>query len=502
MVEQQRSSKELLIFSESRDEGYEQGYVQVNDSETIVAISTPPGEGGIGIVRLSGSDALAIGLRIFARKKERGKPFAERQKFIPVPRKLYYGYILDGQGNEIDEVLFCFMPAPYSYTCEDVVEINAHGGAVPLKNILTLTLEKGARLAEPGEFTKRAYLNGRLDLVQAESVLALIRAKTDKALKAALRSLQGALSGEIQAMRAAIISLLGQIEVEIDFSHEDPDLQDELDENIDHRIRELLSKMKALLRKRFQGKVLQEGLKTVITGRPNVGKSSLYNYLIREERAIVTEIPGTTRDLLMEYVNVKGIPLKLIDTAGLHAAGNEVEKIGMEFSRKAMEEADLLLFMLDASQEISKEDRWIYQNIYQESTLRPSLVIILNKIDLEQKVSRKEVEETFPGHLLREVSLKSGAGLEKLEDTIREMVFSGEAFAEESPLILEARQEELLRKAIICLEEAYKAFINNIPLDLIGIDLRQAQQYLGALVGEEVGEEVLEHIFQRFCIGK
>lgn len=471
-------------------------------SETIVAVSTPPGEGGIGIVRLSGSDALAIALKMFVHKKERRKPLAERQTFIPVPRKLYYGYILDDQGNEIDEVLFSFMPGPYSYTCEDVVEINAHGGAVPLKNILTLAMEKGARLAEPGEFTKRAYLNGRLDLVQAESVLALIRAKTDKALKAALRSLRGALSGEIQALRADIVSLLGQIEVEVDFSYEDPDLEKELDENTAQRMRKLLSKMKALLRKRFQGKVLQEGLKTVIAGQPNVGKSSLYNYLIREERAIVTEIPGTTRDLLIEYINVKGIPLKLIDTAGLHMAGDDVEKIGMEFSRKAMEEADLLLFMLDASQEISSEDRWIYQNIYQDSSFRPSLIIILNKIDLERKVSRKEVEETFPGHLLREVSLKNGTGLEKLEETIGEMVFFGEAVAEESPLILEARQEELLRKAIICVEEALRAFVDKIPADLISIDLRQAQQYLGELVGEKAGEDVLEHIFQRFCIGK
>ncbi|MGI6307644.1 MAG: tRNA uridine-5-carboxymethylaminomethyl(34) synthesis GTPase MnmE [Dethiobacteria bacterium] len=468
--------------------------------DTIVAISTPPGEGGIGIVRLSGSEALAIGLKIFARKSERGQPFSLRKKFKPAARKLYYGYILDDQGNEIDEVLFSFMPGPYSYTCEDIVEINAHGGAVPLKRILELALEKGARIADPGEFTKRAYLNGRLDLVQAESVLALIRAKTDKALKAAIRSLQGALSGEIQKIRAEIIGILAQIEIEVDFAHEDADLEEEQDENIGERIECLQKKMAALLQKRFQGKVLQEGLKTVIIGRPNVGKSSLYNYLVREERAIVTEIPGTTRDLLMEYVNIKGIPLKLIDTAGLRLDGDKVEKIGMEFSRKAMQEADLLLFMLDAAQEITPEDSWIYEQISRDKG--PRILIILNKIDLKRKLSKNKVQEIFPGNNVLEISLLHGVGLDKLEETISAMVFSGEAAAEESALLLEARQGELLHQALICVEEAREALENKFPPDLISIDLRQAQQYLGELVGEEIGTEVLDLIFQRFCVGK
>lgn len=477
----------------------------MNDStETIAAISTPPGEGGIGIVRLSGKDALKIALKIFVHKGKQKEIFAENRGYFNEARKLYYGYILDDQENEVDEVLLSFMPGPHSYTCEDVVEINAHGGAVALKKILMTVLEKGARLAEPGEFTKRAYLNGRLDLVQAESVLAIIKAKTERALQAALVGLKGSLSGEIKALRDDLIGLLGQIEVEVDFAYEDPDLESESSTASEGatKMENILSKINILLQKRFQGKILQEGLKTVITGRPNVGKSSLYNYLLREERAIVTDIAGTTRDLLMEYINVQGIPLKIIDTAGLHLAGDEVEKIGMEYSRKALREADLVLLILDASEKISPDDRWIYQSIVEESSPEASLIIILNKIDLEQKLSLQEAEKVFPGKTVLEISLENESGLSKLEDVIGEMIFSGEIVPEESILLMEARQEELLQKARSSVKEAKSAFERNIPLDLISIDLRRAKQYLGKILGEEAGEDVLGHIFQKFCIGK
>lgn len=475
----------------------------MNDpEETIAAISTPPGEGGIGIVRLSGKDALNISLKIFVRKDKRKE--TSNKSFFLRARKLYYGYVLDGQGNEIDEVLLSFMPGPHSYTCEDVVEINAHGGAVVLKNILRTVLDKGARLAEPGEFTKRAYLNGRLDLVQAESVLTLIKAKTDKALHGALLGLKGSLSDEIKALRAELISLLGQIEVEVDFAYDDPDLERELEGARDSalKIENMLSNINLLLQKRFQGKILQEGVKTVIAGRPNVGKSSLYNYFLREERAIVTDIPGTTRDLLMEYINVQGVPLKIIDTAGLHLNGGEVEKIGMELSRRVLAEADLILLILDASRGISTDDRWIYHNIEQEGSPGANLIIILNKIDLKQRISPQEVKEAFPGRLVLETSLENGAGLSKLEEAIGEMVYSGMIVAEESAFIMEARQEELLKKAKVNLEEAREAFNSNIPLDLISIDLRRAKKHLEELLGQEVGEDVLENVFQKFCIGK
>jgi tRNA modification GTPase len=471
-----------------------------NYQDTIVAVSTPPGEGGIGIVRLSGSEALDIGLKIFARKSKYGQPPSSRRSFKPVARKLYYGHIVDDQNTELDEVLFSFMPGPHSYTCEDIVEINAHGGVVPLKKILELTIKKGARLAEPGEFTKRAFLNGRLDLVQAESVLTLIRAKTEKALKAAIRSLEGALSGEIAKIRAGITALLAQIEVEIEFAHEDADLELAKDNQINVKIELLLKKMKKLLQKRFQGRILQEGLKTVIMGRPNVGKSSLYNYLVREERAIVTEVPGTTRDLLREYINIGGIPLQLTDTAGLRQGGDRVEKIGMDFSWKAIQEADLLLFMLDAAQEITPEDYFIYRRIPRDNG--PAVLVILNKIDLPRKLSSQKVKEKFSVEKVLEISLLQGSGLEKLEESISKIVFSGEATAEESALLLEARQGELMQQALNCMEEARGALEKKLPLDLISIDLRRAQQYLGELVGEEIGTEILDLIFQRFCIGK
>ena len=471
-----------------------------NECETIVAISTPPGEGGIGIVRLSGKEALTIGLKIFARKKERAQTITFQRKFKPAARKLYHGYIFDDQDEVIDEVLFSFMPAPHSYTCENIVEINAHGGVVPLKKILALALQKGARLAEPGEFTKRAYLNGRLDLVQAESVLALIRAKTDKALKAAVQGLRGSLSEEIQKMRAEIIAILSQIEVAVDFAHEDADLETGQADNMRDALEGLQKKMTTLLQKRFLGRVLQEGLKTVIVGRPNVGKSSLYNYLIREERAIVTEIPGTTRDLLIEYVNLQGVPLQLIDTAGLRREGDKVEKIGMEYSWKAMQEADLLLFMLDAAADITSEDCWIYEQLPLENG--PSVLVILNKIDLGRKLFPERVQKMFPGRSILEISLLEGTGLDQLEETISTMVFSGEAVAGESILLLEARQEDLLCRALNCLGEAREALENEVPSDLISIDLRRSLQHLGELIGEDAGVEVLEHIFKRFCIGK
>jgi tRNA modification GTPase len=469
-----------------------------NDNDTIVAISTPPGEGGIGIVRMSGKDSLDIALKIFVRPSEKAN---DKIKNKTVPRRLYYGYIIDEQGKEIDEVLLSYMQAPYTYTREDIVEINAHGGIVPLRNIIKLIIRKGARLAEPGEFTRRAYLNGRIDLLQAESILSIIRAKTEKGLKAAIQSLKGALSGEILKIRDDVIDILSEIEVDVDYAHEDIDFGSENYQNITRRIKDLKERMDALLEKRIKGKILQEGLKTVIVGKPNVGKSSLYNYLIREERAIVTEIPGTTRDLLIEYINLKGVPLKLIDTAGLRKDGDKVEKIGMEYSKKAMEEADLLLFLLDASTGITAEDKWIYEQI--PSFNRPNIIIILNKIDLKKEISKELVQGTLSCKAVLETSLTTGEGLEQLEEAITELVFSGVFKGEEDgALLLEARHGEIISQAIVSLEDVMKALKEKYPLDIVSIDLRQVHQYLGNLLGEDTGEAVLDHIFQRFCIGK
>ncbi|MDO9535708.1 MAG: tRNA uridine-5-carboxymethylaminomethyl(34) synthesis GTPase MnmE [Bacillota bacterium] len=471
------------------------------EDDTIAAVSTPPGEGGIGIVRMSGDASLSIALEIFAHSRLRGKKdFFQKMESLH-PRNLYYGYIVDEAGNELDEVLLSYMKAPYTYTSEDVVEINAHGGIVPLQKILHLVLRKGARLAEPGEFTKRAFLNGKIDLVQAESVLSLIRAKTEKGLKAALQSLHGSLSKEIKQMREELLSIISQIEVEVDFSEEDLDLEEAVYRNIKEKLMLIKERLEILLEKRNQGKILQDGLKTVIVGRPNVGKSSLYNYLIREERAIVTEIPGTTRDLLVEFVNLNGIPLKLIDTAGFRENGDRVEKIGMEFSKRAMREADLLLFMLDAETGITQKDRWIYDSIFDEGN-NPKLIVIINKVDLTQKITTDEIKRLFSADRIVEISLLEGTGLQELEDTVTDAVFKGNVTRDEGVIVLEARQGNLISKAAQNITEALDALEGKIPPDIVSIDIKQAWKHLSELLGEDIKDEVLDYIFSRFCIGK
>jgi len=472
-----------------------------NENDTIVAISTPPGEGGIGIVRISGPKSKDIALQIFIKASPKQKAF-DKQGFSPESKKLYYGYIVDEKGKEIDEVLLSFMQAPYTYTREDVVEINAHGGLVSLRNILELIIKKGARLANPGEFTKRAYLNGRIDLLQAESILQIVHAKTEKGLKAAIQGLKGAISGEILKIRDEIINILAEIEVDVDFAHEDLDLvESEQYESIAGKVKELKKQVDVLLEKRTRGKILQEGLKTVIVGKPNVGKSSLYNYLVQEDRAIVTEIPGTTRDLLIEYINIKGVPLKLIDTAGLRKSGDVVEKIGMEISRKAMEEADLLLFLLDATTGITAEDKWISEKISAKNS--ESVIVVINKIDLEKNYEKEKIEQYLPYKKIMETSLETGEGLEELEDAIVEMVFSGGLQEEEGgALFLEVRHGELLSRVAMSVDDALKALEQKYPLDIVSIDMRLAQQCLGNLLGENTGEAVLSNIFERFCIGK
>lgn len=470
------------------------------DNDTIVAISTPPGEGGIGIIRLSGKESLSIGTRIFVPSVYFKKNIDKKEKFSPLGRRLYHGFIIDEEGRKVDEVLFCYMKAPYTYTREDIVEINAHGGIVCLNTILNLILRKGARLAEPGEFTKRAFYNGRIDLVQAESVLSLIRAKTEKGLKAAMGGLQGYLSEEVRKLRDDLADILSEIEVNVDFAYEDQDLEEGSYYDIKKRLINLNNSMLKLLQKRRQGKILQDGLKTVILGKPNVGKSSLYNYFLKEERAIVTEIPGTTRDLLIDYVNLKGVPLKIFDTAGFRKEGDRVEKIGMKFSKKAIEEADLLLFMLDASAGITEEDRWIYSKINNKKEQK--IIILLNKIDLAKKICGNELKYIFNCDKVIEISLLNGDGLEELERAINEMFSAGDLYSEESVLVLEVRQGELIKKCADHIQEALNAISSGFPLDIISIDLRSAIDSLDEVIGENLAEDILDLIFSRFCIGK
>lgn len=470
------------------------------DNDTITAISTPPGQGGIGIVRLSGQGSFDLVHRIFkpmAKQKE-----MERTGFVnnfnPCPRKLYYGYIVDETGKELDEVLVSFMPAPHTYTREDVVEINAHGGMIPLGNILRLTMRKGARLAEPGEFTKRAFLNGRIDLVQAESVLALINARTERGAYSALKGLKGFISREFEELRQELLDLRSIIAVDADFPLEDVDTSDY--NELRERITLVRDKAISLQQRSTQGRILQDGLKTIIAGKPNVGKSSLYNYLLGEERAIVTDVPGTTRDLLTDYVNIKGVPLCLIDTAGLHRQGDMIERIGMDYSRRAMETADLILFMVDLSRNFDQEDLWIYENLPRAEDR--SILLIGNKIDCVRKETPVTVEKYFPGNQMLEISVLTGEGLDNLKEAIVNTTFWGKPGGVETVLVMAERQAALVEEIVAHLEDAVAALAKNLPLDLVDIDLQHVYRRIRIILGESVPTDILDHIFKNFCLGK
>jgi tRNA modification GTPase len=351
--------------------------------DTIAAIATPLGEGGIGIVRMSGPEAWSIASQIFRRNTDKNNKRSIQGEmvtgFVPKPWRLYYGYIFDENNNIIDEVLLSYMPAPSTYTCEEIVEINAHGGLVPLKQILQLLIGKGARLAKEGEFTRRAYINGRIDLLQAESVLTLIRAKTEKGLQAALQTLRGYFSEEIKQIRLDLLDILAEIEADVDFPLEELDFNNGHYQMIKDKIFKVKGQFEIYRDRMKRGRILQEGLKVVIAGKPNVGKSSLYNYFIGEDRAIVTGIPGTTRDLLVEYININGVPIKIIDTAGLRKGGDQIEIIGMGHSRKAIAAAELILFMVDLSSGVTEEDRWIHDDLLSHNEI--PIFIVANKLD-------------------------------------------------------------------------------------------------------------------------
>ncbi len=469
------------------------------EHDTIVAVSTPPGQGGIGIIRLSGSRSFELARRVFVRGGKKTKPSRGLQKDEDLqPRRLYYGYIVDLEGKEIDEVLVSFMPAPHTYTREDVVEINAHGGPVPLAKILKLLLQLGARLAEAGEFTKRAFIHGRIDLVQAESVLSLVNARSERGLYSSLQGLKGSLSREMEKMAGEIFRLRALIEAQADFPLEDVAGEDY--QEIWKRVEKIKDQAVLLQRRSAQGRILQEGLKTVIAGKPNVGKSSLYNYLLNEDRAIVTPVPGTTRDLLTDYVNLKGIPLCLMDTAGLRAGGDAVEKIGMDYARRAIADADLILFMLDLSSGIDREDLWIYSSLPEVS--RQKVLILGNKLDLGDKVAPAEVKKLFPGNKLIKISVVTGEGMETLEEEIVKIVNAGEVGGGESALVLSARQAGLLEEIVGSLEDALEALAAGLPLDLVAVDLENAYSKLQNLLGKEIPADLLEEIFRNFCIGK
>ncbi len=449
--------------------------------ETIAAISTPPGVGGIGIIRISGDNALNVAKRIFkAKNKSEIKPFTIR-----------FGYVVDENQNALDQVLVSYFKSPKSYTGEDVIEINCHGGNVSTREILELVLKNGARLAEPGEFTKRAFLNGKLDLTQAEAVIELINSKSDKESKASYKQLEGLLGAKIKEIKQGIIDLLVDIEANIDYP--EYDIEEVRRERIYNVLSTNVSKLETLEKSFESGKILRDGVSTVIIGKPNVGKSSLLNRLVKEDRAIVTEIAGTTRDTIEEYITIRGIPLKLVDTAGIHETDDIVESIGVNKSKKAIDESELVLLMLDATRELSKEDEELL-----EATKNKNRIILINKIDADKKINK----DMFKSDKVIEMSTKTLAGIEELEEKIEEMFNISELNIENEIVITNVRHKNLIHKAAEEIKNAIISIKNGLPIDMLSIDLQEALQNLGEITGESISEEVVKGIFAKFCVGK
>ncbi|MGB9780709.1 tRNA uridine-5-carboxymethylaminomethyl(34) synthesis GTPase MnmE [Caldanaerobacter sp.] len=457
--------------------------------DTIAAISTFPGEAGIGIVRISGEDALEILSRIF-------RPFKKKDIKAVKSHTIHYGHIVDPETGEVyDEVLVTVMKKPHTYTREDVVEINCHGGIVVTSKILELVLRNGARLAEPGEFTKRAFLNGRIDLSQAEAVIDIITSKTMLANRYAQKQLAGVLGQKMRELRDKIMGLLSHLLALIDFPEENVE---ELEKSeIKKRAEEILKDIEKLIDASESGRIIREGLKTAIIGKPNVGKSSLLNALLRQERAIVTDIPGTTRDVIEEYMSIKGIPIKLIDTAGIRHTDELVEKIGVEKSKEVLAEADLILFVLDSSRELSKEDYEIFDIISGKN-----VIYVLNKIDLPKKIDETELKNLVGNGIIVEVSTIKGLGLDRLETEIYNLVFKGRVSAGEEDIITNARHKEALMNAKKYMESVLEAIEKGFSEDLITIDVNGALEEIGKITGETATEDVINQIFERFCIGK
>ena len=451
--------------------------------DTIAAISTPLGEGAIGIVRLSGTDSFAIAQKIF-----KGKGLSS-----VASHTLNYGHIVDPDKNEIlDEVMVGAMRSPKTFTREDIIEINTHGGIAVTNEILQLVIREGARLAEPGEFTKRAFLNGRVDLTQAEAVMDIIRAKTDKAMNIAVKQLDGSLSDLINNTRQEILNTLAQVEVNIDYPEYD-DVEEATTEIIREKTTEFEALLTNLLKTARRGKILREGISTAIIGRPNVGKSSLLNNLLREEKAIVTDIEGTTRDVIEEYVNINGVPLKLVDTAGIRETEDIVEQIGVERSKKALKEADLVLLVLNASEPLTDQDRQLLE-ISQDS----NRIILLNKVDLPEKI---EIDQLPDDHI--KISVLKNQNIDQIEDRINALFFENAGLVEQDATYLSnARHISLIEKAVESLQAVNEGLALGMPVDLLQVDLTRTWEILGEITGDAAPDELITQLFSQFCLGK
>ncbi len=456
--------------------------------DTIAAISTALGEGGIGIVRISGDKSMNILKKVF--KSAKGKDVSKLHSY-----SMMHGYIVDPKTNEkIDEVIVSYMKKPSTYTREDVVEINCHGGMIAVRRVLQLTLDNGARLAEPGEFTKRAFLNGRIDLSQAEAVMDLIRAKTDESMKIALEQSEGKLSKQVEKINNKILDILAHIEAEVEFSEEDIDKV--VNEKVIKDCEEVKGQMEDLLKNADKGKILREGLNVIIVGKPNVGKSSLLNALLEEKRAIVTDVPGTTRDTIEEYINIDGIPVKLIDTAGIREARNEVEKIGVERTKECIDKADLILFMIDGSREIDDEDMKIV-----EIAKNRDVIVIINKHDLPMNVDIEYIKKTFYNKPVLYVSVKTNEGVSSIKEEITNFVYKGKVSVKDI-YVTNIRHKKALNDAIESIENGITTIKNGYPIDMASIDIKDAYLKLGEITGKTVSEDIIDRIFTNFCIGK
>ncbi|GGG26757.1 tRNA uridine-5-carboxymethylaminomethyl(34) synthesis GTPase MnmE [Paenibacillus abyssi] len=456
--------------------------------DTIAAISTAVGEGGIAVIRVSGQDAVPTAARIFRSKSNLMEVDSHT---------VHYGHIVDLKTKEtVEEVLLTVMRGPRSFTAEDVVEISTHGGFISVKKVLDLILQQeGVRAAEPGEFTKRAFINGRIDLAQAEAVMDLIRSKSDRAFSIALKQVDGKLSRMIKALRGQVIELLAHIEVNIDYPEHD------VEEMTSNYIREQCSKvieqLDGLLKTADEGKILREGITTAIVGRPNVGKSSLLNALAQENKAIVTDIPGTTRDVIEEFVSVGGIPLKLLDTAGIRETEDVVERIGVERSRSALSDADLILFVLNNHEPLHDDER----RLMDELSHRP-VIVIINKTDLAGQLEIEEIENRFPQESIVRMSVLEEEGMDRLEAAISSLFFSGKLESADLTYVSNARHIALLKQAKQSMMDAIDATYNGIPIDIIQIDVRTAWEQLGEIIGDTAGDSLIDQIFSQFCLGK
>lgn len=457
--------------------------------DTIAAISTPPGEGAIAIVRLSGDQAVQIADEVYR---------AGQKKLAEAPsHTIHYGHIYDPQDDRLlDEVMISVMRAPKTFTREDVVEINCHGGMVVVNQILQLLLRQGARLAEPGEFTKRAFLNGRVDLSQAEAVMDLIRAKTDRSMNLALNQLDGRLSVLIHTLRQDILETLAQVEVNIDYPEYD-DVEELTTKLLLEKAGHVQGQIQQLLLTAQQGKILREGLSTAIIGRPNVGKSSLLNHLLDEDKAIVTDVAGTTRDVIEEYVNVRGVPLKLIDTAGIRDTEDIVEKIGVERSRKALSEADLILLVLNQSEALTEADRELLA-----LTKDSKRIILLNKTDLPSQLTEADLAQVSGEATILPISVLTSAGLDQLEEAIAKLFFAGQTGEKDASYVSNTRHIALLEKAEQSLSEVINGIEAGMPVDLVQIDMTRCWDFLGEIVGDSVQDELITQLFSQFCLGK